>query len=167
MSLIILFGLPGTGKTYVGKIFEKYFNYYFYDGDNDLTFEMKAAIKTKTVFTDQMRNIFFKRLINKIAILAGKHKKLVIAQTFIKEKYRIYLLNKIPETKFIMVETKKEIREKRLKDRVDYPLDLEYARIMEKNFEKPAVNHQIILNDKDEKLNIRKQINSLLCNIRE
>ena len=51
MSLIILFGLAGDGKTYVGKIFEKYFNYYFYDGDNDLTEEMKEAIKTKTVFT--------------------------------------------------------------------------------------------------------------------
>ena len=47
MSLIILFGLPGTGKTYVGKVFEKYFDYYFYDGDNDLTPEMREAIQIK------------------------------------------------------------------------------------------------------------------------
>lgn len=167
MSLIILFGLPGTGKTYVGEIFKKYFDHYFYEGDNDLTSEMKTAIKTKTVFTDRMRDVFFKRLIDKIQNLVIKHKKLVIAQTFIKEKYRIDLLNKIPRTKFILIETKKDIREKRLMQRTDYPLDLGYAKKMERNFDKPAINHQIILNDKDGKLDIRKQINSLLCNIRE
>lgn len=158
MSLIVLFGLPGTGKTYVGKIFEKYFNYYFYEGDNDLTLEMKASIKTKTVFTDQMRDVFFKRLINKIQDLSVKHKKLVVAQTFIKEKYRVDLLKKIPETKFILIETKKSIREKRLVERKDYPLDLEYARKMEANFEKPIINHLIVINDEGGDKNIKKQI---------
>lgn len=158
MSLIILFGLPGTGKTYVGKIFEKYFDYYFYDGDEDLTLEMKAAIKTKTVFTDQMRDVYFKILISKIQDLSKKHKKLVIAQTFIKEKYRINLLEKIPEVKFILVETKKEIREKRLQVRVDYPLDLEYARKMEINFDKPIIDHQKIINNDDGDDNTKKQI---------
>lgn len=161
MPLIILFGLPGTGKSYLGKIFKKYFGYYFYDGDEDLTPEMEAAIKTKTVFTDQMRNIYFKILITKIQRLSKKHKKLVIAQTFIKEKYRFNLLEKIPEAKFVLVETDKLIREKRLNERADYPLDLEYARKMEFNFDEPIINHQkIINNDGDE--NIIKQIKKLI-----
>ncbi|MEK7522060.1 MAG: shikimate kinase [Patescibacteria group bacterium] len=158
MSLIILFGLPGTGKTYVGKIFEKYFNYYFYDGDNDLTEEMKEAIKTKTVFTDEMRDVFFKKLIGNIKELTKKHKKLVIAQTFIKEKYRVNLLKKIPEAKFILIETKKEIREKHLQERVDYPLDLEYARKMEVNFNEPTIDYSIIINNEDGEENIKRQI---------
>lgn len=167
MSLIILFGLPGTGKTYVGRIFEKYFDYYFYDGDNDLTPEMLEAIKTKTVFTDEMRDDYFKILIAKIQSLSKKNINLVVAQTFIKEKYRLDLLNKIPETKFILIETKKEIREKRLMERVDYPLDLEYARKMEGNFDKPKIGHQIISNTQLGEENLRIQINSLLRNIRE
>jgi gluconate kinase len=158
MSVVVLFGLPGTGKSFVGKIFEKYFHYYFYDGDEDLTPEMKAAIKTKTVFTDQMRDVFFEKLISNIQELTNKHKKLVVAQTFIKEKYRINLLEKIPEAKFMLVETKKEIREKRLLEREDYPIDLNYARIMEKNFEKSKIDIQIIMNNEEGENIIKEHI---------
>lgn len=158
MSSVIIFGLPGTGKTYVGRVFEKYFAHYFYDGDDDLTPEMKEAIKTKTVFTDQMRDVYFKILISKIKDLSLKHVNLVIAQTFIKEKYRVDLLKNIPETKFILVETKKDIREKRLLERADYPLDLEYARIMETNFDNPKIDHKIIKNNEYGDENIKKQI---------
>ncbi len=161
MSLVILFGLPGTGKTFVGNIFKKYFDSYFYDGDNDLTEEMKQAIKVQRVFTDQMRDIFFQKLIKSIQKLKSKHKKLVVAQTFIKERYRVSLINKIPETKFVLIETKTSIREKRLTERINYPLDLEYARKMEINFDKPAINHLVITNNIDGVDDIKKQINEL------
>lgn len=161
MLLIILFGLPGTGKTFVGKVFEKYFDYCFYDGDDDLTEEMKKAIKAQRVFTDRMREVFFRKLIGNIQKLKFRHKKLVVAQTFIKEKYRISLIKKIPETKFILIETKKSVREKRLIQRIDYPLDLEYARKMEINFDKPVINHLVITNNIDGVEDIKKQINEL------
>jgi gluconate kinase len=167
MSLIILFGLPGTGKSYVGRIFEKDFDYYFYDGDNDLTDEMKEAVKIQKIFTDRMRDIFFKKLINNIQKLRSKHNRLVIAQTFIKEKYRISLCKKIPETKFILIKTKKSIREKRLSKRIEYPLDLKYVKKMEKNFDKPIINYSVIINNEDGEVDIDKQINLLLRNIRE
>jgi len=167
MSLVVLFGLPGTGKTFVGKIFKKYFDYYFYDGDNDLTDEMKEAIKTKSVFTDQMRDVFFDKLVKNIQKLKLEHDKLIIAQMFIKERYRVDLINKIAETKFILVQTKKKIREKRLQERVYYPLDLEYARIMENNFHKPNINHLIINNDKNGEANIKKQVRLILSNSTE
>lgn len=167
MSIIALFGFPGTGKTYVGKIFEKYFGYYFYDGDNDLTEEMKVAIKKQEVFTNEMRDVYFKKLISKIQNLKSKYQNLVVAQTFIKEKYRINLISKIPETKFILIETKQSVREKRLIERRDYLLGIEYARKMSLNFEKPMINHQILINNDNGDKNIKTQINLLLCNIRE
>ena len=167
MSLIILFGFPGVGKTYVGKIFEKNFKYYFYEGDNDLTDEMKKAIIVQKVFTDKMRNEYFKILINKIQKLESKYQNLVVAQTFIKEKYRLDLIGKIPRARFILIETKTPIREKRLEERKDSPLEMEYARKMCGNFEKPKINHQIIINDEDGEENIKTQINLLLCNDRE
>lgn len=45
MQVIILFGLPGAGKTCVGKILEEYFNFYLYDGDIDLPDNIKDAIQ--------------------------------------------------------------------------------------------------------------------------
>ncbi len=111
MSLIVVFGLPGSGKTFVGRVFEKYFGYYSYDGDNDLTEEMKVAIKTKTVFTDQMRDVFFEKLIGNIQELKFKHKKLIIAQTFIKEKYRVDLLKKfLKQNSSLLKQKKKSVR---------------------------------------------------------
>jgi len=50
---LIVYLVSWTGKTYIGKIFEKYFSYYFYDGDYDLTKEMKMAIKERKTFTDK------------------------------------------------------------------------------------------------------------------
>jgi len=158
MSLIILFGLPGTGKTYIGKVFKKYFDYSFYEGDSDLTEEMKEAIKVQRVFTDKMRDSYFKILISKIQNLKSKHRNLVVAQTFIKERYRVNLLEKIPEAKFILIETKKQIREKRLIQRIDYPLDLEYSRKMKINFDKPIIRHLTINNDSDGEESLIKQI---------
>ena len=158
MSLIILFGLPGTGKSYVGKIFEKYFDYYFYDGDKDLTEEMKEAIKIQKVFTDQMRDVFFQKLIKSIQKLKSKHKKLVVVQTFIKERYRILFIKKIKDAKFILIETKKSVREKRLTRRTDYPLEMEYARKMVVNFDKPIINCLTITNNVDGVEDIKKQI---------
>ena len=158
MSLIILFGLPGAGKTFTGKVFAKYFDYYFYDGDKDLTEEMKEAIKVQKVFTETMRDVFFKKLTKSILNLKSKHKKLAVAQTFIKENYRVDLINKIPEIKFIFIRTKKSIIEKRLCLRKNYPLDLKYTRKMVLNFDKPITDHLTIINNEDGEKSLKKQI---------
>ena len=94
----------------------------------------------------------------KIQNLTIIDKKLVVAQTFIKEKYRVDLIGKIPKTKFILIETKKSVREKRLIQRTDYPLDLEYVRKMELNFDKPIISHLIIVNNIDGVEVTKKQI---------
>ena len=164
MSVYIIFGLPGAGKTYVGWVFEKYFKYFFYDGDDELSEEMKQAIASKTVFTNQMRDAFFENLINKIDGLTKEHEKLVIAQTFIKEKYRMDLMRQIPQAKFLLVQADKEIRELRLTKRNEYPLDLEYARKMVHNFEEPEIPPVEINNDEEGIENLKEQIGRILQN---
>lgn len=162
MELYILFGLPGAGKTFVGKIFSEHFGFYFYEGDDDLTQEMKDAIVTKTPFTDAMRDVFFEKLIKNIKELHQKHKKIVVAQTFIKEKYRNLLLDAIPDAKFIFVQAEDTIRESRLLKRTEYPLDLEYSRNMKRMFELPEISHLQILNNANGVEKLTEEIGLLL-----
>src|SRR6185436_10166319 len=100
MKVIILFGLPGAGKTFVGKILEDYFGFYRYDGDQDMSQSLKDAIVAEKV-TDEMRDEFFNTLIKSARVLIKKHEKLVISQTFIKEKYREQFLQEIPDAEFV------------------------------------------------------------------
>jgi gluconate kinase len=160
--LLIVFGLPGAGKTYVGKLIKDEFGFFFYEGDRDLTDEMKQALKEKKLFNDSMRDVFFKNLINKVLQLYKTKKRLAVAQTFIKEKYRNQLLKILPHTKFILLQTKTALREKRLLQRND--LDQDYVKGMVKLFEKPSIEHFKIENNTDGKIQLLKSLEKILRN---
>lgn len=147
MPVIIIFGPTGAGKTYVGKLIQKEFGYYFYDGDTDLTDEMKSALNRMQPITNAMRDRFINRLLVSIYKLASRQSKLVVAQTFIKEKYRRQLLKRWPGTKFILVKTKATIRYQRRQKRADYPWNEAYVKKMDSLFEPPKIPHQVLTND--------------------
>ncbi|MDZ7587323.1 MAG: shikimate kinase [Patescibacteria group bacterium] len=161
MSLIILFGPTGAGKTYIGKLLQQKFNYYFYDGDNDLTTEMKQALNSMQTITDRMRQKFITRLIKSTFKLAAKHKNTVIAQTFIKDKYRQQLLKKLPHAQFILIKTQTNIRYQRRQKRADYPWDKTYVKKMDAIFETPKIPHQIITNNYAGSDNLKSSLQSL------
>lgn len=147
MPTLILFGPTSAGKTYVGKLLQQEFGYYFYDGDGDLTTEMKLALHSMQVITDRMRQKFITRLISSTVSLVKKHKNLAVAQTFIKEKYRQRLIKKLPQAKFVLVKTIPALRYQRRQKRADYPWDETYVKKMDSLFETPKVPHQILTND--------------------
>ena len=158
MSLIILFGPAGAGKTYIGKLLAKHLGYYFYDGDADLTAEMKLALNKMRPITDPMRDRFFENLFKSIDLLQRQHKKLVVAQTFIKEKYR----RRLKKARFFLVKTKPAIRYARRQKRADYPWDETYVKKMDSLFELPTIPHRVITNDKSGSTHLLKQLRSLL-----
>lgn len=164
MFIIILFGLPGSGKSFVGTVFQKYFDFYFFDGDLALPKNMKRALNVQSEITNDMRDEFFQRLIKIVKKLTKQKEKIIIAQTCIKEKYRELLLNHIPDARFILIQTDTIIRETRLDKRKNYPLEKEYARKMCRNFDMPKIKHEVILNNEDGKENIKKQIELMLKN---
>ena len=165
MSLIILFGPTGAGKTYIGKLLGKEFGYYFYDGDNDLTAEMKQALNSMRVITDRMRQKFITRLINSTVRLCHNHEKLVVAQTFIKEKYRRRLLSRLPQARFILVKTRTNLRYQRRQKRADYPWDENYVKKMDALFETPLVPYRTITNDSTGPTRLKAGLRSLLLRL--
>jgi gluconate kinase len=162
MKLFVFFGLPGAGKTFAAQAAEKYFDYHIYDGDINLTEEMLNAIKNQSVITDAMRDIFFARLIQSTKKLSQKYDKLIIHQTFIKEKYRKQFFSEIPQAKFVLIQTDTSLRENRLKMRKYFPLDEAYARNMVNLFDKALLKHEIIQNNNDGDEAIKEQLQKIL-----
>lgn len=162
MSLIILFGLPGVGKTYVGEVFKKEFGFYLYDGDIDLPRQMRLTLENAGVVTDSMRDEFFANIQAKIKKLKKTYQNIVVAQTYIKEKYRANVLQELPEAQFILVQADTMIRESRLAARKNFPLDPDYARKMCLLFETPHVPHKVIMNNETGDDSVKKQITALL-----
>lgn len=161
MPIIILFGPTGAGKTYIGRLLEKEFGYYFYNGDSDLTDEMKLALNSMQVITDRMRQKFINRLINTTVALSQKHQNLAVAQTFIKNKYRLRLLKKLPQARFVLVSTKTNRRYRRRQKRADYPWNETYVKKMDALFEPPQIPHQIITNDNNGPKDLKASLQSL------
>lgn len=158
-QLIMVFGYPGVGKTYVGNVLKKHFGFYFFDGDVVLSRGMKQAIKTKTPFTDSMRSLFFQRLRKSVDSFIKQKPRIAVAQTFIKERYRKDFLQRFPQAQFILVTADNSTREKRLKERSD--LDIAYARLMTKNFELPQLEHFELTNNAEGEKKIVKQLQKL------
>jgi gluconate kinase len=161
-TLIVTFGLPGAGKTYAARLFEN-FGFTMHDADDDLPDHMREAISTQQPVTDTMRDEFFERIIAHVHELLPQHPKLVVAQTFIKEKYRRRFLEHLPYAQFVLVKAEDPIRELRLERRTNQPLEPDYTRKMIAMFETPHIPYQVIVNDVDGEVQLDDQIAALVA----
>lgn len=146
--LLILFGPPGVGKSFIGRIFRDDLQFHFYDADSDLTDEMLSMIARKETFTQAMRDEYTQLVINKIQILSKQYKNLVIAQALAIEKNRLFLQQMFPHAQFVYVEASIEKANQRLLKRRDgISVDIEYAEKIRNIFEKPALKHLLLDNN--------------------
>jgi len=159
--LIILFGYPASGKNFVGEIMKDDFNFFFYDGDNDLTPEIKKLVKQGRIVREKLRDDYFRKLIKKLEKLQRKYTNIVFSQAFTKEKHRKLFAKHFPNAKFLFIETPTDIICQRLKDR-KHLIDEAYAKKIMSYYETPKITHQIITNDskkKEIKIQLRKILN--------
>lgn len=147
--LLILFGLAGVGKNFVGQLIAKHGSYYFYDGDDLLSKEMQEYIQLKKPFAQTMRDEFTNRMIDKIKALQKTHPNIVFAQALFKEKNRKQLLEAFPQAQLILVSSTPEMITSRLKKRNNW-IDEEYAKKLQKEFDSPTLPHKEIKNNKGE-----------------
>lgn len=143
--LIYLFGLPAAGKNYVGEVLAAEFGYTFYDGDLDLTPEMRDAVRDQRPFTDAMRDRFYSLLVSRIAELRCDHDDLAFCQATFKERHRRQIAEAFPDTVFVLVTADDEVRAARLSR--GNPVTIEYARQIAAFFEPPGHAHFVITNN--------------------
>lgn len=144
----MLFGQPGAGKTFVGKLLKKQVGFYFYDGDRSIPKSFWLALKNHEPISDIMREAFFIRLIRNVSRYQKKHQNIAVAQTFLKEKYRKLFLCSFPDAIFILITAETLIREKRLLTRKKPIMSLSYWQKMASLFEPPKIAHSKLVNNR-------------------
>ena len=58
-ELYYLFGLPASGKTYIGRLLEVKFGFRFYDADEWLPRDMLRTLKDAHGFSDAQRDLYY------------------------------------------------------------------------------------------------------------
>lgn len=157
--LVVLFGLAGSGKTYVGKLLSVKSDFYFWDADEALTDEMKEYIRDKRSFTQAMRDRYFSIVIERMKILCTEHEHVVVSQAFYKNKNREQVLSEFPDSLFIQVSVEFKALLKRLRER-NNSVDEDYATQISVNFEAPTHQYYLINNnlENDEESLVRQFI---------
>lgn len=157
---LYFFGLPAAGKNYVGHVTAEEFGYAFYDGDIDLTPEMRDAVREERPFTEAMRDRFYALLVGRIAELRAAHSRLAFCQATFKEHHRELIRSEFPDVVFVLVEATPAVRASRLA-RGGNPVTVDYARRIDALFEPPSHPHFIITNN-DGREDVVRQLAALL-----
>lgn len=144
--IVVMFGLAGAGKNYVGQLLEKQTNCYFWDADEAISEEMKHCIQKKIPFSQEIRDQYFNIVMERAQELHLEHENIIISQAFYKNKNREEFLTRFPKAIFIQVSASFETILHRLRERNDM-IDAEYARKISINFEVPTHEYSLIDNE--------------------
>lgn len=144
--IVILFGLTGAGKTFVGQQLSAISPFYFWDADEAITDEMKQCIAEKRSFTQEIRDEYFNLVTNHIKLLCNQHEHILVSQAFYKNKNRTQLLAEFTHCIFLQVTVDSSIVLNRLRER-NNAITEEYAKIIINDFEPPTHPYFIITNN--------------------
>lgn len=163
--LLVVFGLPGAGKSYLGAVLQKTFGFFHYDGDDALPVNMKKILIKGGRITNRQRSIFFNKLVHQVKKTATQYKYITVSQTFIKEQYRLRFSKHFPKATFLLIDTDRSVREKRLAKRKTFPLEKEYQRAMSLMFEPPRIAHIVINNNASGKKMLVTQMKTIFSSL--
>ena len=160
--LVILFGLTGAGKSYIGNLIASHFGFFYKDGDDWLSEDMVSSISKNEPFTQEMIYNFTSSIIKNIASLFAKgHKNIVISQALYRQKNRQQILDAFPGAIFIQIDAKPEVIAQRLKSRANN-VDSKYAALIRKYFE-PMSTAAVVNNNHEGTEQVIAEIRKLIA----
>ena len=146
----LLFGKIGSGKSYVGELFQQEFGIAYHDADLDLPEVVKEAIRNHQAITEEMRDDFVERIIARIHQLSREHQHFCIAQALFKNRHRLQILTEFPELQMVWVRSDESLTAARLENRTGHVASLYYAQMVNPHFEEPTHDHLLIENTGDD-----------------
>jgi gluconokinase len=103
-QILFLFGLSGSGKSYVGELIAELASWHVYHADQDITQAMKLALAEQRPFTPKMRDEYFLLVAERMLTLRQRHKRIVVTQAVYKQKHRDQLMKQVPDMEMICIE---------------------------------------------------------------
>ena len=64
--LLILFGLPGAGKTFAGELLRDEFGFHFHESDDDIPEDYRLLVAAGHVVSDERRDDYHRHLLDHI-----------------------------------------------------------------------------------------------------
>ena len=143
--LLILFGLPGAGKTFAGQLLRSDFGFTFHEADDDIPDGYRQLVLAGLVVGEPMRDAYHRHLIERIAELQLAHPRLAVAAPLLRDRHRQWIHGRFPEAVFILVKCDQQTWQARLAART-HTISLDYARKVAGLYEPATVPH-VELND--------------------
>lgn len=150
---LFLFGLSGAGKNHCARILSSEFGYTDYDLDQDLTPAFKDAISNRKILSTADREEYFSRIVDRIKELKSLHARVVFHQAAYKDYLRQRIVSFHPDLIFIWIDAPSEIIENRQRGSAE---SVEYAKLIQKEFEAPRGGPRLLNDVNDDKILLRR-----------
>jgi len=150
-NLLVFFGLPGSGKSYLAKFASDHYQYRYYEADDDLPPYYVEWLRAGKIPTDEMRADYYRIMLGSLRSLCAEHGKVAMACMCPKEKLRYMILDQFPQALFVWVRVPEDIRQQRVASRQNHFVSSAVANGVIKTFEKPTIPHQVLINTGNEK----------------
>lgn len=137
--IYIVSGLPGSGKSTIGKLLAKKLNSEFHEMDDYLSEKHKDTMKAGKLITDKERNDHFRNIISELKKYMDKD--LVVSGYLQKEKIRTLIQDECKKTTFIFLEVPEEVLRQRLKNRRGHFFKEETLNKVLQEFEPIRIKH--------------------------
>jgi gluconokinase len=161
MVLLILFGLPGAGKSYVGGLLRDEFGFHFHESDDDIPDDYRRLVAAGQVVSGQRRDDYHRHLLERLAGLSAEHPRLAVAVPLLRQKHRDWIRERFPGARFILVQCAPEQWAARLAGR-QHTVGADYACKVLPLYEPPALPHTVLDDTAEGAARVREQLRAIL-----
>lgn len=163
--LLILFGLPGAGKSFAGRLLRDRFGFYFHEADDDIPDDYKRAVAAGQVVDDVRRDAYHRGLLDRLAELHAAHPRLAVAVPLLRDRHRRWIQERFAESVFILVQCEPARWRARLANRT-HTVGLDYAEKIISLYESPTIPHTTLDDTADGPADLERQLALLLAQLR-